>query len=95
MHKWILLEAGFALQNMLGLEIALVVRTRGKEGLPTWIEGAKVKNSRSRIGRVNTGDLIVTSATIDSIPGIGQNLPGEFDICRGERFAIRPFQVWL
>ena len=91
----ILLQAGLALEEVLGLEVALVIRAGGEERLPARIEGLEVQDGRGVIGSVNAGDLIVAGAAVNRIARVGFHLPGELHIRRGERLAIGPLQARL
>ena len=91
----ILLQAGLALQDVHGLDVALVIRAGGEECLPAGIEGREVQDGRVSIRGVDAADLIVAGACINCIALISQHLPGELHIRGSERLAIRPEQAGL
>ena len=91
----ILLQSGLALQDVHGLQVALVVGAGGEQRLPAWIEGFKVQDGRGVIRGVDAGDLVVTSVGIHCIAWVHQDLPGELHVGRGERLAIGPEQAGL
>ena len=52
-----------------------------------------MQNSRGVIRGVDTGNLIVAGTCINCIALISLNLPGELNVRRGERLAIRQVMV--